>query len=204
MKKTFLIILLISSCYYSQAQHQISAYGGWTVSKIQQKIKSNTQQGTEYNQLYQLPILHSFYMAFKYEYHLKRFRFSTGISHTVFGTSSFFFKDTPWTTTYLNIPLMIGSTWKISKQTSLTAECGIEAGLEIGVSPNKISNQSYGIIAGVVGLEFQWKRFRLGSQLHLGLTKYRNTSYSILRHSAITTYLGYTLWDLAKAKEKKY
>ena len=61
----------------------------------------------------------------------------------------------------------------------------------------------------VAGIEGAWKNLRFGTRFHLGLTDYFswdvNNGKDIVhfKHASITIYLGYTLWNSKRSKEKR-
>lgn len=215
MKYIFIIIYLFFNSHI-QAQHKISLYGGWTASRLQVYFKEGVSTSTN-SEVFDFSFLHSPYLAMEYEYDWKKLRISTGLSMTCMGTGRFWGEDQPWAGLYLNIPIIAGLKWDLPKNWSITAETGIEAGLKlsaIGVvflaDTDFISNgvlykkKVQGNINGVLGLEANWKRFRFGTRLQVGLTDFNVwNNIATMKHLAITTYIGYTLWDSKLAKERK-
>lgn len=200
----FLHILLTNS----QAQHKISAYGGWTASKIQVFLSPDKRKGPIFNDLFKLPILHKPYLSFEYEYDWKKLRLSTGLSVTIWGTSEFFGDTQPWAEMYLNLPIIAGLRLDLPKNWNLTIESGFEVGVRltnIGIYfLDDFDNKFRGNLNAILGAEANWKQFRLGTRLQVGLTTFRYWNDDIwFKHSGLTTYLGYTIWDSKIAKEKR-
>lgn len=211
MQKITLFFLVITFHFFtkkSQAQHKISAYGGWTASKIQIFLSPDSKKGPIFGDLFALPVLHRPYIAFEYEYDWKRLRLSTGLSTTIWGTSEFFGDTQPWAEMYLNIPIIAGVRFDLPKHWNLTLESGFEAGVRltnIGVYfLDDYEPRFRGNLNAILGVEANWKHFRLGARLQVGLTTFRYWSSDLwFKHSGITTYLGYTIWDSKIAKEKR-
>lgn len=204
MKRTLFIPVFLLYFFTSNAQHKISGYVGWTASKLEVYSKTNaTINNLDYG------FLHTPYLAFEYEYDWKKLRFSTGLSGIGMGASDFFGKDTHWGGVYINIPILAGINWDLPKNWGLMVESGVEAGLKlvnIGdiTTIDDMNNKVKGNINAVLGLESNWKRFRFGVRLQVGLTDFNKWSNSAtLKHVGVTTYLGYTLWDSGKKKASK-
>lgn len=208
MKKIIIFFLVFTFINNSQAQHKISAYGGWTMSKIQKRIDPALKKGAIYDEFYAFPILHAGYMGLEYEYDWKFFRFSTGLSYVILGSSEFVFRDTPWETWYITVPVIGGVKWDLPHNFGLTLEAGVEVGFEIatGILVSTAAYNPWGNVNAVLGVEANWKQFRFGTRLQYGLTKFRimgSRQEITLRHSALTTYIGYTLWDSEKAHHRR-
>jgi len=206
MKKIQLIIILVSFLALSvHAQHKISAYGGWTMSKLQSQIHEGFKKGALYNQLNRFPVLHAEYFSFEYEYSWKRFQFSTGWSWVVMGTSNHPLVGFAWKNWYITLPIYGGMHWEFPKDWGLTVETGVEIAYQQGVGLYDGGTGSlWGNINAVLGVEGNWKRFRFGTRLQIGVTKFRvYAGESTLRHSGLTTYIGYTLWDSEKAYHRR-
>lgn len=203
MKSSILLFtFLFSFCYYnnSQAQHKISAYAGWTASQ------TKNYQSPIYNEI-SAP-LHMPYLGFEYEYDWKKLRLSTGLSVTTMGRSFSAEKQVPMGSMYANLPIIVGIQFDLPKNWGFTIETGAELGIQVssisviayGGDPNKVE----GNINAILGFETQWKQFRFGAKLQVGLTTYMPWRSGVnYKHFGGTTYLGYTLWDSKIAKEKK-
>jgi len=204
-------ILIIGLVFFVQnafSQSKFSGYTGWTASKIQAKRISNNYPITPVEEShYTLPILHTFYGAVEYEYDFKMLRFSTGLSFLTLGTNDYFLSPVQtWRTWYTNVPLILGVKFNLPHDIRFIIESGVELGLESGSDINALSQDRGKYlfhVNAVTGIELEWNRFRLGSRLQIGLTTFRNIQETSLSHSAITTYVGYTLWDSQLAKEKR-
>ncbi|WMX14880.1 hypothetical protein [Aureispira sp. CCB-E] len=209
MKKILFTVLILHLLILNlKAQHKISAYGGWTASKIQTFYSSDAKKHTVDDDLFVLPILHSPYLSFEYEYDWKQLRLSTGISTTIWGTSEFFGDTQPWAEMYLNLPIIAGIRLDLPKNWNLTIESGFEAGiriLNVGVYfLDDFTPKFRGNLNAILGVEANWKQFRLGTRLQVGLTTFRYWDDDLwFKHSGLTTYLGYTIWDSTIAKEKR-
>lgn len=205
MKQSILLFtFLFSLCYYnnSQAQHKISAYAGWTASQSQ-----NYQNPPRYKEI--SAVLHMPYLGFEYEYDWKKLRFSTGLAVSILGRSMSTEKQMSLGSMYANLPIIIGIQFELSKNWGLTLEAGTELGLELSsvsavTYAGDYDNKIEGNINAVTGIETQWKQFRFGTRLQIGLTTYmpwrRDVNY---KHLGLTTYIGYTIWDSKIAKEKR-
>lgn len=210
MKKTTLFLIVLTFLITNQhiyGQHKISAYAGWSASKIQIDLSPDVQKGPTFNEFFALPIFHSPYAAFEYEYDWKRLRFSTGLSVGTWGASEFFGDHLPFAEMYLNIPIIAGGRFLLPKEWGLTIEGGVELGMRLtNIGIYFIDDYDFkfrGNINAVVGLEADWKRFRFGTRLQIGLSTFRYWNADIgFRHSAITTYIGYTLFDSVESKKK--
>jgi hypothetical protein len=205
MKQSILLLTFLLSCFYynnSHAQHKISAYAGWTASQ-----SINYQSPARYKET--SAVLHMPYLGFEYEYDWKKLRLSTGLSVSTLGRSFSAEKQMPVGSMYANIPLIAGVHFELPKNWGLTLEGGAEFGLEI--SPISVisygrnyDNKMEGNINAVAGLETQWKQFRFGTRLQIGLTTYMPWRQDVnYKHAGITTYLGYTIWDSKIAKDKR-
>ncbi len=204
-----LTILFLSFGISSQAQHKISAYGGWTASKIQVFLSPDKRKGPIFNDLFKLPILHKPYLSFEYEYDWKKLRLSTGLSIAIWGSSAFWGDPDIWAEMYLNLPIIAGFRLDLPKNWNLTIESGFEAGMRLtnlGIYfyPDDYEFKFRGNLNAILGVEANWKQFRLGTRLQVGLTTFRYWNDDIwFKHSGLTTYLGYTIWDSKIAKEKR-
>lgn len=124
------------------------------------------------------------------------------------GSSSVFIKNLALAELYLTIPLIFGKKWNLPKNWSLTAALGFEVGVyRSAVSGVTFMGKSDWNMNAILGLEANWRRFRFGARLQVGLTIYeviynvKDRSKDIaLRHSGLTVYLGFTLWDSKKSK----
>lgn len=205
MKQFILLSTFLFSFFYynnSQAQHKISAYAGWTASQTQ-----NYQNPALYQEV--SSVLHMPYLGLEYEYDWKKLRLSTGLSVTTMGRSFSTEKQVPMGSMYANLPIIAGIQFDLPKNWGLTLEGGVELGLEIAsvsviTYAGDYDNKIDGTVNALVGLETQWKQFRFGTRLQIGLTTYMPWRSGVdYKHLGVTTYLGYTLWDSKIAKEKR-
>ncbi|MBL4649738.1 MAG: hypothetical protein JKY03_08405 [Aureispira sp.] len=211
MKTKILYLTILFFSFYhnsSQAQHKISAYGGWTAAKIQVYSNPNTQKSPIDQELFAFPILHKPYVAFEYEYDWKKLRLSTGLSTTIWGTSASWGGSLQWAEMYLNIPTIAGFRFDLPKNWNITLESGLETGIRLTpLGVYHIDDFEFRVrinVNAILGLEANWKQFRLGTRLQVGLTTFRRFNDDIwFKHSGITTYIGYTIWDSQIAKEKR-
>lgn len=211
MKKTIFFLILIPCIFIKntiQAQHKISAYAGWTASKIQVYLNPNTQKSPVHHELFAFPIFHSPYVAFEYEYDWKKLRLSTGLSVATWGTSASWGGTLAWAEMYLNIPTIAGFRFDLPKKWNLTVESGLETGIRLtNIGVYHVDDFEFRVrinVNAILGVEANWKQFRLGTRLQVGLTTFRRFNDDIwFKHSGITTYIGYTIWDSKIAKEKR-
>ncbi|MGH1339729.1 MAG: hypothetical protein ACRBFS_26660 [Aureispira sp.] len=215
MKNIIVIFFLFfESCTTSFAQHQLSVTGGWTFSTL---YKVGTKEAFEtsyyYANLFRFSSIHLPNLNFKYNYHHRSLRFSTGISFLSLGTRDYFWQGTDWAYLYLTVPLLIGHQFKLSNQWSLVTEGGVE----IGTSLDKVGSMVSAIHIGkklpyiglVLGVESNYKRFVLGIRGHLGVNDFYHFEFNAqqetlyFKHIGGTLYLGYTFWDSKKAKERR-
>lgn len=199
------LLLLWSGTMYSQSR--ISLYGGWTASKIRAIYDKNTFQpgplaGDSFTKF---PFWHTIYLGGEFEYDCKKLRISTGFSMMAMGAGgSPGFPEYPWVTAYYTFPLLGGYILELDKGWEMTFEGGVEIGLQRGGATLRTGGGSHwGNINLVAAVETEWKNFRLGVRGHLGVTNFRRAYTIIYKHTGITTYLGYTLWDHGKCKARK-
>jgi hypothetical protein len=205
MKQIVLFFTFFSSFFYynnSQAQHKISTYAGWTASQAQ-----NYEKDTPYKEI--SGTLHMPYLGFEYEYDWKKLRFSTGLSFTTLGRSMSTEKQMAVGSMYVNLPIIAGIQFDLPKNWGLTLEAGAEVGLELSSISVVIYAGDYNHKIGsnvnaVAAVETQWKQFRFGTRLQVGLTTYTPWRMGVnYKHLGLTTYLGYTLWDSKIVEEKR-
>jgi hypothetical protein len=206
MRIVALLILLWTNLSYSVAQSRISITGGWTASKVR-AINPNPLSGGYYGSLVNFSFLHYSFQGFEYEYDYKNLRLSTGFSLMVLGAGNLpLFSTLPWTTGYWVIPLLGGYNLQLGKGWGIIFEGGSEVGIATNGQPGAVLQTGgtyWGNINAVVGVELGYKRFRLGVRGHWGLTDFRYFLPITYKHTAITTYLSYDLWDHAKAKARR-
>jgi hypothetical protein len=204
------ITLIIYFIIYTQsiiAQSRISLYGGWTASKLRAIYDKNVYSpspAAEYAFI-NFPFLHTIYMGGEFEYDYKKLRLSTGFSFMAIGAGRLpVFPEYPWVTAYYTFPLLGGYNLKLDKGWNIVFEGGVEIGIQRGGSVLQTGRGArWGNINVVAAVETEWKHFRLGVRGHLGVTTFRTIDPIIYKHTAITTYLGYTLWDHAQCKARR-
>lgn len=204
MRSILLAFFLFSLSTFCLAQSRISILGGWTASKIR-AVNPNPPSGVYYGSLVNFSFMYFPYLAFEYEYDYRKLRLSTGISLMVFGANDTpFYGSFPWGTGYWVIPLLAGYHLKLDKGWGMVFEGGGDIGIQNGRTGGLMSGGSYwGNINAVIGIELAYKRFRLGVRGHWGLTDFRYFDPIIYKHTAVTTYLSFDLWDHAKCKARK-
>jgi hypothetical protein len=202
MKLLFFLSFIL--CFYNiAAQSRMSLQLGWTVSKLQTIYDRNIVKGPVFYEAADMPALHAPYGGLEYEYDYKKLRLSTGVSVMTFGSNRMpFFGETSWPTHYWVIPIVGGYRTALSKQLAFIIEGGVDIGFQQGSSGLIGSGNYWGTINGILGVELEWQRWRLGTRLHWGLTNFRKLPPIIYKHTGITTYLGYTLWDHAQCKAR--
>ena len=222
MKKIIFIIIASLGIVInlSAQQHNIALNSGFSISNL---LKYGSPAALKtinvyYGELFNTSPYYSPFLGIEYEFDFKRCRFSSGLSFLTMGADDFFFPNEPTGVTYLSLPLLAGIKWPISSKTSIMIEVGAEFGIEIlnigTVTPgnrffNKINGKIEGNIGLVAGLEGAWKNLRFGTRFHLGLTDYTtwDVNYgkdiTYFRHYSITIYLGYTIWNAEKSKERR-
>lgn len=200
----------------NQAQHQLSIQGGWNFSSLYKVGSRETIQASTFNaEIFAFTPIHLPYLGVKYNYNLpsSNLRFSTGISFLSMGAMDFFWKGTRWAYLYLTVPLMVGTSFKVSDQVNLAIEGGVEGGASltnVGDLENAARIGQTRYYAGILlGGEFNYKRMSLGIRGHLGVNNFDRWVFTAIqetmyfRHIGGTVYIGYTFWDSAKAKQKK-
>jgi hypothetical protein len=200
---TCLLFLIINL----QAQSRISLYGGWTASKIRAIYDKNSfTPGPLFDEFFvNFPFWHTIYMGGEFEYDYKKLRLSTGFTMMAMGAGGMpLFPEYPWVVAYYTFPLLGGYHLKLEKGWDLTVEGGVEIGIQNG-NPGgpQTPGAHWGNINVVAAVETEWKHFRLGVRGHLGVTTFRTFDPIIYKHTAVTTYLGYTLWDHAQCKARR-
>lgn len=201
------LLLLWSGTMY--AQSRISLYGGWTVSNIRAIYDKNTFQPGPLaeDSFTKFPFWHTPYMGIEYEYDYKKLRLSTGFIMMSMGAGGMpLYPDYPWVMAYYTFPLLGGYHLKLDKGWDMVFEGGVEIGFQHGNQGNfqtRGGGSHWGNINLVVAIETEWKNVRLGVRGHLGVTNFRRLSVFTYKHTGITTYLGYTLWDHGKCKARK-
>lgn len=186
-------VLMTSHAQYSS--HHFRVYGGWTYSYLQRSPSSNAPPDAR------IP-LHFPYMGFEYEHNEGIWRLSSGVVCTVFGANDDFSPGSqlPYADAYLAVPLLVGPRWQLGRARRNVSFLTLEVGVEIGVALMHYQAQTgstWGNINTAAALEWEYRRFRLGSRLQLGVTNYRIIQGSTYRHLGVTTYVGYELWTAA-------
>ena len=215
MKKIIFIIIFSLGVFINlSAQHNISINGGLSISNLQKYgSPSALKKISVHNELFSTTPYYCPFLGLEYEFDFKRYRFSSGLSFLTMGANDFVFSNETTAEMYLSLPLLAGIKWPISSKTSIMIEAGAEFGLQIlnmgtvllGSRINKI-NGNIGLVAGIEGA---WKNLRFGTRFHLGLTDYFswdvNNGKDIIhfKHASITIYLGYTLWNSKRSKERR-
>ncbi len=201
-----LLVALLWSCS-GLAQSRISLQGGWTASKIRAENKRDFRPGPVAGDSFtKFPFWHTPLMGIKYEYDHKRLRLSTGFIMMSMGAGGMpGFSSYPWVVAYWTLPLLGGYKLKLDKGWTVTTETGMEIGFQNGkyIGGPQTAGANWGNINVVAAVEAEWKNFRLGVRGHLGVTNFRRVYVLIYKHTGITTYLGYTLWDQAQCKARR-
>lgn len=200
MRYILVILFFVANYFIANSQHQISLHGGWTASKIVEFRKADIPVGSSYNDLHAFPMHHGIYGSIEYEYMLHPFKLSVGLSASEFGTSRYI--AGPWATYYISIPMMLGYHWKLPKNFSITLEGGAEIGIETSSTVFNY-NKTQLLALGTVGVEAAWKRLKFGLKGHFSMNPFRDWNTAYLHHSGMTTYIGYTLFDSVKNKERR-
>ena len=188
------------------AQSRISLQTGWTISRIRAVYdKEQVQPGPYFDQLVKFKPWHTWCIGAEYEYDYKKLRLSVGFTTLSLGAGNTpLFPDYPWVKAYWMIPLLGGYHLKFPNGWGLVFEGGVEGGIQNEGNWNNIPNGlSMWIINAIVGVEGEYKQFRLGIRGHWGLNTFQQLGEISYKHTAITTYLSYTLWDHAKAKQRR-
>ncbi len=199
------VLLLSSSKVFTQSR--VSLQLGWTASNIRAIYDKKTfKPGPVFDDSFvKFPFWHTPYIAAEYEYDYKKLRLSTGFHMMSMGAGGL--PGLPgfyWVTAYWTVPILGGYHIKLGKGWDLVAEGGIEIGFQHGSSTIQTGGGArWGNINAVLAVETEWKNFRLGVRGHWGLTTFRTFDPIIYKHTGITTYLGYTLWDQAKCKARR-
>jgi len=209
MKNTILILLFAFSSNFLSAQHSISVTGGWTFSTLYKVGSKAALNSDSYKPTY--PFFHAGNIGAKYEYNHQSFRLSTGLSVLSLGSNDFWGLDIAYM--YLTVPVLFGYQKNFSKDLSLVIEGGGEAGVSISnvgsveVLGRRGKTRYY--VGLLLGIEGKYKRFSFGARFHLGLNDFEDyTNFSTqetvyFKNIGTTIYLGYTIWDSSKVKNKK-
>lgn len=206
MKITILSILFLWLQSHSHAQHRIGALGGWTVSEARAIYKSPYPPGPIAKDFTNLGHTHTGYGGVFYEYTYKGWRGHTGLSYMVMGAGDVpFFGGASWDNFYLVAPILIGRRLPISKEVQFILQGGFEFGLQWAEPVISVYNQPkyWGHVGAAVGVELEWKRYRLGVRGMWGLTDFIVILSHHYRHTALTTYVGYVFYDHAIAKARR-
>lgn len=214
--KSFSIILLLIICnsYHISAQHNISIQGGVSISNLQKYGSKTALQGAGvYSDLFSTTPYVAPYLGVEYEFHFKPYVFSTGISFLTIGASDFFYKGYNTAEMYITVPILVGRRWLLPKNFAITARLGFDLGWKVlnfgDVATAGNMNRANGNIGAAGVLQGTWKKFSLGARIHVGLTNYfswdvnNNKEQIHFRHSAVSVYLGYKIWDSSVVKAKK-
>jgi hypothetical protein len=202
--RIFLVLLLSMVVYKINAQSKVSILGGWTASKVRTLYDKNVNKGPAFVEASEMSILNAPYFGLEYEYAYKKLHLSTGLAILTLGSSRTpFFGEIPWPTYYWAFPFLGGYNIFLSKKWNIIVEGGAEIGFQQGSSGLIGTGAYWGNINAVLGVELGYKRFRLGVRGHWGLTDFRYLDPITYKHTAITTYLSYDLWDHAKAKARR-
>lgn len=206
--KWILLLSLFLMSLGSTAQSSISLEAGWTVSQLRRYDIDTFQPGPVFDELNQYPPLHAPYIGITYQWTHKNLCLSTGISMMTMGSSRMpFATQSSWPTYYWTIPLLIGYQWELANQWQMTIEGGFDIGFQQGSSGLIGSGTYWGNIGAALGAEIRYRRYQLGMRGHWGVTNFRVIgplgARSILRHTALTTYIGYMLWDQRIVKTRR-
>ena len=200
-----LLCLLLFLGGRAGAQSKVSVQLGSTFSQTRALYdKQQVQPGPYFHELVDLSILVGPHIYFEYEYTFRKLHLSTGFGFTNFGAGKIPFIGAPrWYTPYWMVPLLAGYRLKLPSQWALI----VEGGGDIGFSDKSNSiirngGSYWGNINAVVGIEVEYRRCRLGIRGHWGLTDFRYFNPITYKHTAVSTYLSYTLWDQAKVKQR--
>lgn len=188
----------------SFAQSKLNLQTGITISRIRAVYDPSVRKGTSFGDFSNfIPYYHPF-LGVEYEYVHNKIRISTGVAFTAFGSGNTpLFGNIPWPTFYWLIPVLGGYVIPCTKDVRLLLEGGIDIGLQQGESGIFYEGTRWGNINAVVGIKLQYRRFHLGIRGHWGLTNFRYFPPITYKHTALTTYLGYTLWYQAKSKARR-
>lgn len=192
-------LLFCSSVCYGQSQ--ISVQAGWTAAQVRAYERSSNGMQNLVD-LADFPILHSAYIGAEYEYDYRKLHVSTGLSFMTFGSKADPFFGHPWPIFYWVVPVLGGYKTTVAKDLDLLAEAGVDLGLQQGQDFVNVDYYRFNVNV-VVGAELHWKRFCLGTRFHWALTNFRVFEPFSYKHTAITTYIGYTLWDHKKCKTRR-
>jgi len=213
MKNIILVLLLIFYNSILSAQHSISVTGGWTFSTLYKVGNEEAFKADAFYGLYNFSLFHAGNINAKYEYTHQSFRLSTGLSLLSLGANGYFSKDGDIAYMYLTVPVLFGYKTTFSENLSLV----IEGGGEVGVSVSRVGSvevlgrrgKTRYYVGLLFGVEGKYKRFSFGARFHLGLNDFEDHTFSrneetlYFKHIGSTIYLGYTIWDSSKAKQKK-
>lgn len=186
----------------SWAQSSLSFYSGWTASTV---YTTNAPFSKVSDHHLDIQMMHSPYFGgLEYEYDYKKLRLSTGLSFMLMGAQQ---QPYLWSTLhpvyYWAVPVLAGYHIGLPNNFGLTLEGGLDLGYQQWTNPFMPKPEHSFNLNTVIGIEGSWKRLRLGVRGRLGLTTFQEYEGNTYKHVALTTYLGYTLWDQAKSKARR-
>ncbi len=209
MYKVLLVLFFIGLWSCAKTQHEVGAIGGYTLSKARALYRADHQPSFVDKDFTEFSFCHTPYIGVFYQHTHKRMILQTGFSSTIIGAGNKPWSnpgDTyPWYHYYLTVPLMVGYQLPVNKHWYLNFKGGLDLGLQWGQPFIAVYGQPkyWGHIGAAAGVELEWKRYRLGVRGMWGLTDFIVLPPFRYRHTALTTYIGYTFYDSEKAKIRR-
>ncbi len=193
----FLLLPLLLAAQYSPIPtFNLRLEAGWTASKIQTQAPELYDANQAPYESEAFSVLHSPYAALEVECDFRHLFASAGLSYMALGS-----RRTPignqkaWRTYYLSVPLNLGYQIFLSEHGRMILEGGAEIGLPLSSSTNYQDQATSPVnVNAIAGIQFRWKRLSIGTRLQVGVNKFATVQGNILRHSAITTYIGAAMW----------
>lgn len=210
MKIYFILFgLFLVTSSTAQTQHQVGVVGGYTLSKVRALFPSNHQPNFMDKDYTTFSFCHAAYLGVFYEYAPQKLRYRVGLDAVTLGASNVPSpepdSDYPWYSYYLTLPLIVTYPIMLGKQVYLSPQVGLEPGLQWGNPAVILVGQGkyWGHLGLLLGLELEYKRWRLGVRGQYGLTDFLTLPPYRYRHTALTLYLGYTFYDSSVAQARR-
>ena len=121
-----------------------------------------------------------------------------------FGASeTLFYKDRSWLNYYWTIPMLAGYRIHAFKKITFTIFGGIQVAIRQGNGAYANDLIYWGDVQPTIGLEADVHRLKFGITGHYGLIPFQKFDAHQYYHTIAAAYIGYTLWDQAKARARR-